>query len=149
MCRGLSGGFTPCRHLRPSSGREHTMPSPWGLHVSISCILAWESSCRKFLILKEVDTLKHALVIWFKLAWPINCFGYSPTVYRQLFTRGNIILCKFHVYFIVLYMQILAYTVQPWWKFNHRSINNLYVTSTTSKNLFWVLQMRALCVYGG
>ena len=21
----LSGGFTPCRHLRPSSGREHTM----------------------------------------------------------------------------------------------------------------------------
>ena len=22
---GLSGGFTPCRHLRPSSGREHTI----------------------------------------------------------------------------------------------------------------------------
>ena len=21
----LSGGFTPCRHLRPSSGREHTI----------------------------------------------------------------------------------------------------------------------------
>ena len=23
----LSGGFTPCRHLRPSSGREHTIQS--------------------------------------------------------------------------------------------------------------------------
>ena len=23
--RGLSGGFTPCRHLRPPSGREHTV----------------------------------------------------------------------------------------------------------------------------
>ena len=25
ICGWLSGGFTPCRHLRPSSGREHTI----------------------------------------------------------------------------------------------------------------------------
>ena len=38
---GLNGGFTPCRHLRPSSGREHTIVTYsvrwwwWRLMVSI------------------------------------------------------------------------------------------------------------------